>query len=174
MKKLKTLALVFTLVLSIALLTGCTSSNAGNGAAGNNGTNDTTSGDNAGGSNSGDNTAGDDTADDGADGGEAQLTDAVGEITAVGEDGTVEVALYSGDADVSDYANADLSGFLPTEDTQTLTVGDAVAVYTAADGVLTEADAAALTAGAMVIFSSDAEGQLVQIVVVSTAEDAAA
>lgn len=173
MKKLKTLALVFTLVLSIALLTGCTSSNAGNGAAGNNGTNDTISGDNAGGSNSGDDTA-DDGADNGADDGEAQLTDAVGEITAVGEDGTVEVALYSGNADISDYANADLSGFLPTEDTQTLTVGDAVAVYTAADGVLTEADAAALTAGAMVIFSSDAEGQLVQIVVVSTAEDAAA
>lgn len=169
-KKFKVLALALTLTMSVALLTACSSQNNGGntgntGNTGNSGVSDTNDTGNTG--NTGD------TGDVESDGN--VVVNNVGKVTAVNEDGTIEVTLYSGDADISDYAAADISGYTATEETETLTIGEDVVVSTVTDGALTDADASAITEGAMVIFAKDAfNDNLTQIVVVSTGETAAA
>ena len=91
--------------------------------------------------------------------------DTAAQVTAVGEDGTLEVTIYSGTGDLSDYATVDLSGYTATEETKTLAVDDAVSVYTVENGILAAADLSDIAQGDMIVFTEDGKtGALTQIV----------
>ena len=157
MKKKRILALAMAAVLCIGALAACGSKNSGNNTtnnSGNNSTNDSTN-------NSGDSSDNQDA---------ATLEDKMGEVTAVNEDGSLELTLYSGGGTITDYAAVDLTAYSPTSDTESVTIPDTATVYTVTDGSLTAAAVTDIQAGDKVIISTDPTTSTITQVVIYSAD----
>ena len=140
-KKLQILAALMSLTLCAGALTAC-----GNNISGNNSGNNSVSNvsDNGG--------AGNDTADNG----ETSVTiNTVAQVTAIGEDGSLELLIYSGSGNISDFAAVDFSAYTATEETESLTIPDTGVLSTAENGSLTAASLSDIAVGDMLVITQD-------------------
>ena len=169
MKKKRILALVMAAVLCIAALAACGSSNSGNNTGNNTG--DSGAG-NSSSDNSGTNDTGSNTNDTGDGETSSSLEDTLGEVTAVNEDGSLELTLYSGGGTITDYAAVDLTAYSATTDTESVTIPDTATVYTAEDGTLTAAALTDIQVGDKVIISTDPTTSTITQVVIYPADSA--
>ena len=84
-------------------------------------------------------------------------------ITSITEN-EYSAVLYSGD-EISDFASVDTTAFTETTDTVSLTIPSETSVLLMVDGELTEGSLSDIEVNDMVVFSEDAEGNILQIVV---------
>ena len=155
-KKFRILAVTLSLSLCVGLLAACSSNNGGN--AGNTTGNNTTS-DNS--SNTGDSS------------GETIIINTVAEVTAINDDGSLELKIYSGSGNIADFAAVDLSAYTATDETESITISDESILYTAEDGSLVPSKTDAIAVGDMLVLSQDIDtNDLTQVVVyAASAED---
>ncbi len=140
-KKLQILAALMALTLCAGALTACGNNSSGNNSGNNSGSNVS---DNGG--------AGNDTADNG----ETSVTiNTVAQVTAIHEDGSLELLIYSGSGNISDFAAVDFSAYTATEETESLTIPDTGVLSTAENGSLTAASLSDIAVGDMLVITQD-------------------
>lgn len=156
-KKFRILAVALSLSLCVGLLAACGSNNGGT-------TNDTT----------GNNTTSDNTANNNTDDttGDTLSINTVAKVTAINEDGSLELQVYSGSGNIADFAAVDFSAYTATESTDSITVSDESVLYAAEDGSLVPAKLDAIAVGDMLVISQDIDtNELTQVVLYAAAED---
>ena len=102
-----------------------------------------------------------------------EATDIIAEVTAINDDGTLELSLYEvwdETVEITDYASVDLTNYYDSYMTQTYTIMDDAVVAVAADGVLTEVTSEEIVAGDFIVVHIDDEG-ITNITVYHTEED---
>lgn len=85
----------------------------------------------------------------------------IAEVTAIAEDGTLSMTLYTlieGAEEPSDYADIDMSVFEAGTETAEYLPDETVQIYVASDGTLTEATAADIAVGDMLAFYKTEDG----------------
>ena len=142
-KKFRILAALMSLALCVGMLTACTNTSGGNNSSADNNSNS--------GSNVNSDTSGSqDTSD------ESTLSiNTVAEVTAVNEDGSLELKIYSGSGNISDFAAVDFSAYTATEETESLTIPDTGVLSTAENGSLTAASLSDIAVGDMLVITQD-------------------
>lgn len=157
-KKFRILAVALSLSLCVGLLAACSSNSGGN--AGN------TSGDNTMSDNSGS------TGDSGNMEEGAVTINTVAEVTAINEDGSLELKIYSGSGNIADFAAVDLSAYTATEETESITISDESILFTAENGSLVSSKVDAIAVGDMLVLSQDIDTDALTQVVVYAASSA--
>ena len=87
--------------------------------------------------------------------------DIIAEVTAVNDDGTLELTLYNvvdDTLEITDYAAVDLDNYTPSETVETYTVADETVIAVAEEGVLAETTSDEIAAGDMLVIYLDEEG----------------
>ena len=161
-KKFRILAALMSLALCVGMLTACTNTSGGNNSSADNNSNS--------GSNVNSDTSGSqDTSD------ESTLSiNTVAEVTAVNEDGSLELKIYSGSGNIADFAAVDFSAYTATEETETMTIPSDDVVFSADSGALTAAARSDIAVGDMLVISQDIDTDEIQQVVryAAVADDA--
>ena len=149
-KKFRILAATLSLALCVGALTACNSN----------------SGNNSGNSSNGADNSVTDNSTAGGDGSESTLSiNTVAEVTAVKEDGSLELKIYSGSGNIADFAAVDFSAYTATEETEELTIDDVSVLFTAVDGTLSAAQLSDIAVGDMLVISQDIDTDaLLQVV----------
>ncbi len=93
----------------------------------------------------------------------APAANTMAKITAIAEN-EYSAVLYSGD-EITDFTLVDASTFTETTDTVSLNIPSDTSVLLMADGELTEGSLSDIEINDMVVFSEDADGNILQIVV---------
>lgn len=156
-KKFRILAATLSLSLCVGLLAACSSNNGGN--TGSNTTGNNTTSDNS------SSTGGTE---------ESNISiNTVGEVTAINDDGSLELKIYSGSGNIADFAAVDLSAYTATEEAESITISDESVLFTAENGSLVSSKADAIAVGDMLVLSQDIDTDaLTQVVVYpASAED---
>ena len=100
--------------------------------------------------------------------------DVIAEVTAVNDDGTLELTIYDvvdDTLEISDYAAVDLDNYAASETTETYTIADDAVISVVEEGVLTETSSDEIVAGDMLVIYADDEG-VTNIAVYHTEEEA--
>ena len=87
--------------------------------------------------------------------------DVIAEVTAVNDDGTLELTIYDAVDDtvkITDYASADLGNYAASETTETYTIADDVVIAVVEERVLTETTSVEIVAGDFLVIYTDDEG----------------
>lgn len=115
--------------------------------------------------------AGDDVTDDTDTTDEA--ADIIAEVTAVNEDGTLELSIYEildDTIEITDYASVDLTNYYDSYITEPYTIADDTVIAVAAEGVLTETTSEEIMAGDILLIYTD-EDAVENIVIYHIEED---
>ena len=157
-KKFRILAALMSLALCFGLLTAC-------------GSNNNSTGNNSGGSTvtDNDNTQNNNTEDSGTE--EDLSVNTVAQVTAIHEDGSLELKIYSGSGEISDFAAVDFSGYTATEETETLTISDESVLFTAENGALNAASLSDIAVGDMLVLTRNMDTDALQQAVRYAAAD---
>lgn len=149
-KKFRILAATLSLSLCVGLLAACSSNSGGNTGSNTAGNNTT--------SNSSSDTSGTE---------ESNISiNTVAEVTAINDDGSLELKIYSGSGNIADFAAVDLSAYTATEETESITISDESVLFTAENGSLVSSKADAIAVGDMLVLSQDIDTDaLTQVVV---------
>ena len=102
--------------------------------------------------------------------------DVIAEVTAVNDDGALEMTIYDvvdDTLEITDYADVDLDNYTASETTETYTIADETVIAVVEDGVLTETTSEEIVAGDMLVIYVDDEG-VTNIAVYHTEEESAA
>ena len=97
----------------------------------------------------------------------------IAEVTAVNDDGTLELTIYDvvdDTVEITDYAAVDLDNYAASETTETYTIADNTVISVVEEGVLTETTSDEIVAGDMLVIYVDDEG-VTNIAVYHTAEE---
>ena len=99
--------------------------------------------------------------------------DVIAEVTAVNDDGTLELTIYDvvdDTLEITDYADVDLNNYAASETTETYTIVDDAVISVVEEGVLTETTSDEIVTGDMLVIYLDDEG-VTNIAVYHTEED---
>lgn len=102
--------------------------------------------------------------------------DVVAEVTAVNDDGTLELTIYDvvdDTVEITDYAAVDLDNYTVSEATETYTIADDAVIAVVEEGVLTETTSEEIVAGDFLVIYTDEEG-VTNIAVYHAEEDSTA
>ena len=97
----------------------------------------------------------------------------IAEVTAVNDDGTLELTIYDvvdDTLEITDYADVDLNNYAASETTETYTIVDDAVISVVEEGVLTETTSDEIVTGDMLVIYLDDEG-VTNIAVYHTEED---
>lgn len=156
-KKFRILAVALSLSLCVGLLAACGSNTGGNSS-----------------NTTGDNTTSNNTSDNSSDNPDNDhiTINTVGEVTAINEDGSLELKVYSGSGNIADFAAVDFSAYTATEDTETITISDEGVLFAAEDGSLVPSQLDAIAVGDMLVLSQDIDtNELTQVVLYSASSE---
>ena len=87
--------------------------------------------------------------------------DVIAEVTAVNDDGTLELTIYNvvdDTLEISDYASVDLDNYAVSETTETYTIADDTVIAVVEEGVLTETTSEEIVTGDFIVIYTDDEG----------------
>ena len=104
---------------------------------------------------------------------DTEETDVIAEVTAINDDGTLELTIYDVVDDtlkITDYAAVDFDNYASSETTETYTVADETVIVVVEDGVLTETISDEIVAGDMLVIYLDDES-VTNITVYHTEEE---
>ena len=99
--------------------------------------------------------------------------DLIAEVTAVNDDGTLELTIYDvvdDTVEITDYAAVDLDNYAASETTETYTIADETVIAVVEEGVLTETTSDEIVCGDMLVIFIDDEG-VTNIAVYHTEEE---
>ena len=102
--------------------------------------------------------------------------DIIAEVTAVNDDGTLELTIFDvvdDTLEITDYADVDLVNYTASETTETYTIADETVIAVVEEGVLTETTSDEIVTGDMLVIYIDDEG-VTNIAVYHTKEESAA
>ncbi len=87
--------------------------------------------------------------------------DVIAEVTAVNDDGTLELTIYDvvdDTVEITDYAAVDLDNYTVSETTETYTIADDAIISVVEEGVFTETTSAEIVAGDFIVIYTDDDG----------------
>ena len=100
-------------------------------------------------------------------------TETVAEVTAINDDGTLELSIYEvldSTVEIADYADVDLTNYYDSYTTETYTIADDSVISVVEEGVLTETTSDEIVAGdTLVVYTDDSD--ITNIVIYHAEED---
>ena len=99
--------------------------------------------------------------------------DVIAEVTAVNDDGTLELSIYEvldSTVEITDYAAVDLENYTTSEATETYTIADGAVISVVEEGILIETTSGEIIAGDMLVIYTD-DSDITNIVIYHAEED---